>query len=283
MLGSRLNHIPNHEASASIPFTVATYNVLATAYIRRGMFPNTEPSLLDPRHRVPACAAHIARLDADIVCLQEVEDDMYATINRTLFALGYCGALSKKGGCKPDGCAMFIRNSAAELVRIERAGYDDAMPGQSRSGHIAQLAVVKLAGRLLGIANTHLKWDKPGTASNIRYGTRQMQQLLDARGAFAPECDGWIVCGDFNVSAEDEVIVSLQNSGTRYSHADHPNAATCNANGRARMIDFLFHDARLRSTPIALPEVHADTPLPGQDEPSDHVAVVARMQWVTSK
>ncbi|MFN0301832.1 MAG: endonuclease/exonuclease/phosphatase family protein [Burkholderiales bacterium] len=259
--------------------TVATYNVLATAYIGHGMFPRSAPALLDPRRRLPACAAHIKRLDADVVCLQEVEDVMYAEIDRCLAPVGYRGALTKKGGGKPDGCAVFARGPRVEFVKVMRVDYDDAVPGQSRSGHIAQLSVVKHGGRLLGIANTHLKWDRPGTPSTLRFGTRQMRQLFDVRRTLAPECAGWIICGDFNVVAEDEVACLLLEAGFTYSHAGYPDAATCNANGRARMIDFMFHDASLRSTPIALPPVGDQTPLPGPDEPSDHLAVVARFQW----
>ena len=91
--------------------------------------------------------------------------------------------------------------------------------------------------------------------------------------------NGWIVCGDFNVNTDDEVISRLRHNGFNYSHAEDPDAATCNANRRARMIDFLFHDARLSPEPIALTQVRDDTPLPDPDEPSDHVAVAAKLRW----
>lgn len=259
--------------------TVATYNVLATAYISSGMFPHALQELLEPRYRLPAVAAHVARLDADVICLQEVEQDMYANVEHCLSPLGYSGTLTKKGGGKPDGCTVFVRTSICTLIKVVRVDYDDALPGQSRSGHIAQLAVVKYAGRLLGIANTHLKWDRSGTPADIRHGTRQIQQLLDVRSVLAPECAGWIICGDFNVTSEDAVINCLRRDGLNFSHADFPGAATCNANRRARMIDYLFHDTSLLSSPIAPSPVCDDTPLPGPDQPSDHVALMAQFHW----
>ena len=136
---------------------MATYNVLATAYIGQGIFPRTEPILLDPRHCIPVCAARIEDLDADVVRLQEVEDGMFAEIDCRLSPLGYDGALTKKGGSKPDGCAVFVRSPQAELFKVMRVDYDDALSGQSRSGHLAQLSVVKYAEQLLGIANTHFE------------------------------------------------------------------------------------------------------------------------------
>jgi mRNA deadenylase 3'-5' endonuclease subunit Ccr4 len=52
---------------------VATYNVLATAYIEPTRYPLTPPEWLDATTRLPALTAHLIRLDADILCLQEVE------------------------------------------------------------------------------------------------------------------------------------------------------------------------------------------------------------------
>jgi hypothetical protein len=45
------------------------------------------------------------------------------------------------------------------------------------------------------------------------------------------------------------------------------------------MIDFVFYDRRLRAEPMALPVVEDHTPLPGPTQPSDHVAVLARLAW----
>ena len=260
-------------------FTAATYNVLASAYVRPQFFPHTPPQLLDPIWRRPAIARHVAALDADLICMQEVEVEMFEEIERQLAPSGYAGALALKAGGKPDGCAVFIRSGTFELVRVERLEYDDGTPEMPASGHVAQLAVLKESGGLLGVANTHLKWHPPGTPPERRYGLRQMRHLLDARIRRAPECRGWIVCGDFNVTSEDAVIEELARAGFAFSHMAI-GGATCNSNRHAKMIDYLFHDAGLASTAVALPALSDSTPLPGPGEPSDHVAVTARLQWI---
>lgn len=56
-----------------MPFTVATYNVLASAYIKPEWYAGVPAHLLDPAWRVPAVARSVAALDADLVCLQEVD------------------------------------------------------------------------------------------------------------------------------------------------------------------------------------------------------------------
>jgi mRNA deadenylase 3'-5' endonuclease subunit Ccr4 len=260
-------------------FTVATYNVLATAYIKPEWYPLSPKEFLDPLHRIPALVEHLVQLRADIFCLQEVEDVTYTAMDHRLSSLGYLGTWARKGDNKPDGCATFFRAQAFELVRVARVEYQDAGVGQSPSGHIVQILVLKAGQRFLGVANTHLKWDPPNVPRDQQYGSRQMRQLLKERSLQAPECSGWVLCGDLNVTEDSEVVALLHASGFAFSHAGCARAATCNSNRRAKMIDFVFHDRSLRAEPLALPVVADNTPLPGPAQPSDHVAVLARLAW----
>ena len=260
-------------------FVVATYNVLASSYIRPQWYPRTPSILLRPEHRIPAVAEHVLRLGADIVCLQEVEEGMFAALHTRLAHAGYVGEWTRKTGAKPDGCATFARASSAHWIRISPLIYDDASPDQPASGHVAQIVVVTVAHRRLGIANTHLKWDPPNTPQHAQFGYRQVTQLLQQRAVLAPECSGWIVCGDMNSDVNGDAVAALTAAGFQFSHSTYPGAATCNANRHARMIDYLFYDAALQADPLPLPEVRDDTPLPGPEEPSDHVAIAAIFEW----
>jgi endonuclease/exonuclease/phosphatase family metal-dependent hydrolase len=260
-------------------FTVVSYNVLATAYIEPERYPFSPPELLDPLHRIPALVEHLVRLRADLVCLQEVEDTTFSVLMQRLSGLGFSGTLSRKGRNKPDGCATFFRKSVFKLVQDVRYAYQDAEPGQAPSGHVAQFLVLRVGERLLGVANTHLKWDPPGTPRAQQAGYRQLEQLLGALGRVTPACSGWIITGDLNAAAESDVVALLQASGFAFTHAGQPGAATCNSNGRAKLIDFIFIDRALESTPTPLPRVDDETPLPGPDQPSDHVAVRARVSF----
>src|SRR6476646_2981540 len=105
-------------------FTVATYNVLATAYLGRGDYSAVPPALLDPRWRVPALVRHVAGLNADVVCLQEVESPAFASLQEGLSALGYDGVHERKAG-KPDGCATFSRTNRFALRKAVRLEYRD--------------------------------------------------------------------------------------------------------------------------------------------------------------
>ena len=84
----------------SSPFSLCTWNILATSYIRPEYYPNTPPAILDPGWRLPALVRRARELQADILCLQEVEAASFATLRSGLEPQGYAGRLAMKGGRK---------------------------------------------------------------------------------------------------------------------------------------------------------------------------------------
>jgi mRNA deadenylase 3'-5' endonuclease subunit Ccr4 len=262
-----------------VPFTVATYNVLADSYVRGERYPHAPPELLDPARRRGLLLDHLVGLDADVVCLQEVEPAAFAAIADRLSSVGYSGSYCAKAGRRPDGCATFQRDATFTRRAEARLEYEDAPAGEPRSGHVAHLVALDHAGGRLGIANTHLKWDPPDTPVELQYGCRQAAQLLLERDRRLPECDGWILCGDFNVTPESEVVALIEGKGLRSAYAEHGDAPTASVAGRAKTIDYLFHGSSLRADPFPVPSL-TGLALPGPGQPSDHIALVARFRWV---
>src|SRR5262245_43907800 len=128
---------------AAMSFRVTTYNVLATAYIRPEYFPGVAEHLLRPEWREPALAEHIAGLDADIACLQEIEPHVFAALDRRIGPFGYTGRYEPKGRGKPDGCATYFRHDRFALRQARRLEYRDREHGpEDHSGHVALLLAV---------------------------------------------------------------------------------------------------------------------------------------------
>ena len=246
-------------------FRVATYNVLATAYIRARFYAHCDPAHLAAGWRVPALARHCAALDADLIGLQEVEREVYAALDDALSPFGYAGSYAPKGGSKPDGCATFWRRALFTLRRSECVAYADG------SDHVALLTLFEQAGRAIGLANTHLKWAPPGETHDLD----QIRELLGALSS--PDWAGadWIICGDFNAKPESPVLAALEAAGYRPSHAGEGQGYTANPNGAAKTIDYLCHRAGLRSSALPLLRIDDRTPLPSAEQPSDHLAVIA--------
>ena len=260
-------------------FTLLTCNVLADSYIRRGWYTLTPDRWLEPQIRHPALARQLVAMNCDILCLQEVEGKMYTTLSSRLDQAGHRGAFIRKGGAKPDGCATFWRESEFEPLAARRLDYADGGVRGVTSGHVAQLTVLCRNGRRLGIANTHLKWDSPDTPVEARYGLAQIEQLLSACATMQPACDGWILCGDFNVTPESPVIGALRAAHFEFAHHTHPEAYTAAPNRVPRVIDYLFYNRALAAAPVKPPAISADTPLPGPDHPSDHLPLASSFDW----
>jgi mRNA deadenylase 3'-5' endonuclease subunit Ccr4 len=250
-------------------FRVATYNVLATAYVRADRYPDVPPDLLGPGRRHACLVEHAEGLAADLLCLQEVEQEVFTALRRRLTSLGYEGHYEKKDR-KPDGCATFFRSGVFVRREVQRLDY---------LGHIALLLVLEHEGRRLGVANTHLRWDSPETPRSARVGLRQAEELLEGCERFVPPCDGWLICGDFNATPEDEIVALVRQAGYEYAHAGCRRARSCVANGRARLIDYIFHSAAVRAVPVVPPLIGDDAPLPSAAEPSDHLALQADVTW----
>ncbi len=244
-------------------FTLASYNVLADSYVKPEYYPRARREHLDPAWRRPALVEHIAKLDADVVCLQEVERATFEAIRERLAAT-HTGEYAQKLMWKPDGCAIFFRRGVFEPVSLEKRPYRD------ETGHVVLLAKLAHAGRTLLVATTHLRWEPPGKPHHV--GHAQAQQLVRML-----EPGPTIVCGDLNATPESDVINVFQEAGFEETFPE--TAFTANPNGRAKKIDYLLHSRELVATPLSLRAIDDVTPLPSPEEPSDHLAIVARIDW----
>jgi mRNA deadenylase 3'-5' endonuclease subunit Ccr4 len=239
---------------------VVTYNILADRYIKPEFYPHTPRECLGAVRRHPALLERIASFDADVLCFQEVEGPLFAAIQARLD--GFEGHYEKKAGDKPDGCAVFAKGG----VRSRRS-----LTYRGDSGHVALIVELDFAGRRLGIATTHFKWGPPAASVGIDQAT----QLLDE---LPPGLDGWIIGGDFNANPESALAAEFRRRGFVDAYADI-GGHTCNSNGVAKRIDYLFHSATLRSAPRPVPAITGETPLPSASEPSDHLALAATFAW----
>lgn len=266
-------------AKQGMSFSVASYNVLANAYVHYGLYRRTPKIVLDRAWRSPAIVGNVINLAADVLCLQEVEPDTFAALKTRLYPLGYTAQYAPKLGGKPDGCATFYREDSFELVTRRVIEYTDGVRGQPNSGHIALVVVLRVHGRLVTIANTHLTWDPPGTPSTEKLGYRQAVQMLNECQSLAGSSDGWLLCGDFNATPDSDIVALLKKAGLQYSHAGLVQTYTCKVNAEIKMIDYLFYSRAFRAEPQKVVQISAGTVLPSAEHPSDHLPVVARFFW----
>lgn len=246
--------------------SVATYNVLADAYIRPERYPLVAPEDFLPERRHPKLDARVEALGADVICAQEVDIAAFRRFDDRLRLLGYRGRWAHRGGGKPDGCATFVRAPwTAEAWMIVE--FDDGP--RKRSNRIALVGALARDGILFAVANAHLEWHPPDAPEELRTGLFQARQLV-ARLRGVPRA---IVCCDGNAEPRSDVMETFLSAG--FADAHDPSARTFVTDGRARKIDHLLHSADLVAEPAPPPPIDGNTPLPSADEPADHLPLVA--------
>jgi endonuclease/exonuclease/phosphatase family metal-dependent hydrolase len=252
---------------------LVSYNVLADCYIDPTFYPGTPPAALDPAQRWPRLLDRLQGLAAEVLCLQEVETPLFEHLQSKLSTRGYGARHALKRG-RPDGCATFF-GPALQLASTTPLHYADADASGRDSGHLALLTVLDGPFGRFGVANTHFKWDLPARLAAEHWAFRQASQLVAHLGR---EGEGlpWVVCGDFNVLPDSDVLRLLQAAGLVDAYRHRPAAFTCNSNRRAKRIDFILHSAALQSDGLDGQRWLGDeTVMPSADEPSDHLPIGA--------
>jgi mRNA deadenylase 3'-5' endonuclease subunit Ccr4 len=248
-------------------FRVLTYNILANAYAKPERYPHSSSDDLEPTARRRRLLDQIAAIDADVMCLQEVERDAFDDIQARI-GPSFTGLFEARPD-HPDGSAIFVRHGAFELAESVPLHY------QSRERGDAQLALVaflRRRDRVLAIASTHLRWQSQETPRERHLGRLQLLELLALRQARTADDTAWIIAGDLNALSESVVIQAALERGLELSCRSQRPWDTVNIGGRRRKIDYLLYEPpKLEAHPGTLPRLERDTPMPSSVHPSDHL------------
>lgn len=246
---------------------VTSYNTLAPSYAYPEWYNHVDPALLAWENRSPLLIDHITSFKSDIICLQEVEPQLFHAALDKLRSQGFEGLYVKKLGDRPDGIAIFYKSASVKFVNHETLYYARSST-EGLAWRPAQILEFEHGGRQYGIVNTHLAWDPLGELAHA-----ELDQLLRERILPHPS-QKWIICGDFNVTPDSSAVKLLQSHGLQY--AGHGSEQfTYNAS----TIDYIFHSSDgLQATAKRIDEIQLRTPRPSAMQPSDHLAITAILQ-----
>ncbi|KAI3439733.1 Endo/exonuclease/phosphatase domain-containing protein [Psidium guajava] len=105
-------------------FRLVSYNILAQAYVKSSLFPQSPSPCLRWKARSQAILTVLKNLGADFLCLQEM-DEYDGFYKGKMEILGYSGLYIQRSGKKRDGCGIFYKQDRAELVLEEKIEYND--------------------------------------------------------------------------------------------------------------------------------------------------------------
>lgn len=114
-------------------FRCVTYNMLAEIYATQQQYPYTPMWALSWSFRRHLLVREVARYDADVLCLQEVQTDSYnGFLYQAMVDLGYEGLHKQKTRAamgvegKVDGCALFFKRDRFRLLEKYVIEFNDA-------------------------------------------------------------------------------------------------------------------------------------------------------------
>ncbi|XP_017556538.2 protein angel homolog 2 isoform X1 [Pygocentrus nattereri] len=187
-------------------FSVMSYNILSQELLLSNayLYKHCNPHILEWRHRFTNIIKELEQHSADIMCLQEVQEDHYQRqIKPRLESLGYHCEYKRRTGRKPDGCAVVFKRDRFSLLSCHTIEYfRRGIPLLDRDnvGLILLLQPVEPSGSACSVcvANTHLLYNP--RRGDIKLA--QLAMLLAEINRVAERADGStcpvLLCGDFN-------------------------------------------------------------------------------------
>lgn len=260
---------------------VCSFNVLADAYT----FPHFYKHLAKPgptlswSKRSKMIISILMALDADILCLQEVDhfDEVAA-----LLGVSYDGVYACRTGHKADGLATFWkREKLAQLGEKAVLSFDEKMGKNGESRVALRVCLNFLASkRLLQVVQTHLDYKRP-------HAQVEMCQLLSAfvKEGMREVRDACIVCGDFNSELNSAAVSTLTGSLGRFRHCTpvtgpfgHPVFSSVIK--EPKLIDHVLYDGKFLKLCGIVTPLLSSAKLPNNVFPSDHFPVGGAFQFV---
>ncbi|XP_071996248.1 protein angel homolog 2 isoform X2 [Engystomops pustulosus] len=199
-------HYPERSSKDKFDFTVMSYNILSQDLLEdnSGLYSHCRRPYLFWNYRLPNILRELQDMNADILCLQEVQEDHYEEqIKPRLEALGYACEYKSRTGTKPDGCAICFKSDKFKLKLVKPVEYfrrNIALLDRDNIGLVLMLQpeTKQKDAPMICVANTHLLYNprrgdiKLTQLAILLAEITRVAQVQDSR--FYPI----VLCGDFN-------------------------------------------------------------------------------------
>jgi mRNA deadenylase 3'-5' endonuclease subunit Ccr4 len=178
------------------PIRLLTWNLLAPLYASASKYPRSDPSYLDWSYRKPRILQTILDSEADIICLQEVQIDLWEDFCMP----GYTAISQNMTDQHPVGCAVLIRsNQNWKVVATESRSRAliVVLEDQAQEQQRLYLAVVHLEA---GYEKEETRWNQ--MKSLLKRVHRHVGKNDDSNPAI-------VLAGDFNTCTRSSPLFSV--------------------------------------------------------------------------
>lgn len=276
-------HGGGRSSGGGLVFTVLSYNVLAQGLLEDNpyLYHHCHEEVLHWPLRRQNLLAELREANADVLCLQELQEDHYEVdFKPELEKMGYGCLYKRRTGNKHDGCGIFFRKSVFELDRFQAVEYSRSDVSVLDRDNVALIALLKpIAGRDGGFSNdfrlcvstTHLLF-------NPRRGDIKLAQLclllaeIDRLASCGEAADGSprycpiVLCGDMNSEPHSPLYAFLTQGTLCYEgllSGDVSGQSDGANRGRAFPLDHSLQQLNISGSSRYLP---AEAATPGEEE-----------------
>lgn len=300
------------------PVSIASWNLLSPTFATPAKYPWASSEHLNWRSRQAKILDRLAEIDADVVCLQEVDVALWGELHNQLGDLGYEGVLQETSRGHPVANAVCVRQGLLAIDRTESRSR--ALITVLRTCEAPPPSAVPPRSVPLYLANVHLEAGaEKGSQrlSQLRSLLRRVELQHDIDVAYAQgrktelssvaDANGaaLVIAGDHNFDRSSELHSFLATGVPPGGDNTRKRTSACRAllplrdayletpppwgpglrssyrNGR--LLDFVWTSPAvevLRTMPVN--ELAASTrphQLPSADHPSDHLPIGALLSW----
>lgn len=232
-------------------------------------------------------------LDADIICLEEV-DHYKDFFHPKLTSLGYSGQFLEKldspclkfdGNNGPDGVAMFVKTDKFDIIESYAEYLHEENGERGNQGFLLKVLVHKPSKRSFVVCVTHLKAKRDFHARRLAQ-TKKALEILEKQVSEKYNDLPIIWCGDFNGETSESFYKEIAQSkiGFQSSYKSfngcEPDFTTWKIRPtyeEKRTIDYIwFTEKQLKVVDVLCLMKEDDVPqsrFPSSTHPSDHVCL----------
>lgn len=275
------------DADTQVIIRIMQYNILAECYATLDNFPYVNPRFLEWEFRFDMIVQQILTIDADVICLQEVESDLYFERLSVILEKrgGYLSIYKKRPyHHKKDGCAIFFKEGKLEIITKTELSYnslakDISAGDRAQTNNIAigiYFQEISPLRRRFWVINTHLFWDPK--APDVKLGQAKMlKKFIYSQLQRSP--GGVIICGDFNSTPESDVCHYMLEDGLFDSafDLDYPSHTNITP-GFCNCIDYIWYtigEFNVHSAVDLKTSLGNSVYIPDESHPSDHLPLIA--------
>lgn len=250
------------------PIKIVSYNILSPLYLKYGNYDQLPEEIIGWDNRKLRILDILNNSAADVICLQEIDEEGFKYFQRQLSTYGYNGVYAGRVIANKDSVAIFYKHNVFKL-QMENThtfkGYDKVFQ---------EAVLVSKDGNMLTVINTKIQWDNEDKPQDKHKGYKQLASMSEVLN-INDSVSNTVICGDFNFEPKQLIGFLVAFNDVHKSQDFY----TIRIDGKPKRVDYIFASKNLHiinGGTLINKDYVLDSP--SIISPSDHLPIVVELQ-----